>query len=553
MNMTEAVNIFFSVICTGAFLAALFVCVLIYSSRVLRTQGLSQGLYLSFIFIFQFVVVFLLLWVIPIPFAKFFPYTGTESIIRWLFVSTVILIFFYRRPHSDKRGFSTVIYHLVIIGLGWVINRWLGLFFFSLPLLGIFYYALYLISHVIIPASNPEDRVERHKRFLIFLSYVWGMQMPLWNVMTGDASNAEKRIDGRPISPLFPGRRPPTQPQGKSQKNKNAPKAGALFPGMIRTDSHQVVGILRGKDFRVEGPGVIFTDREDEPFEVVDLRTQMKKSTIRAFSLEGIPFFTEIIVAFRIDRDEWSLALYHQLGSTNPLLNRGKEVNHKEGLTFPYSKARVESAIRLRSKRSKPEGETDRWGDHVLAMAEQAAREILVTRSIKDLWQARENETGNASATIATNIKNLIEKPLRENGIQLLNVKTAGFKFTEKNEKDAKDDGVIEQQITTWSVERKRELEMALSDAKTKADSIEQGARINAQSVLLNAIMEGLEQARRHHPGKDQDAIAQVYLDAIKKMMEQQADLHYKSEAISEVRKARDQYFGDSKNSAPKK
>jgi hypothetical protein len=332
--------------------------------------------------------------------------------------------------------------------------------------------------------------------------------------------------------------------------------AEALFPGMIRTDTHQVVGIMNGKNFRVEGPGVIFTKKGDEPFEVVDLRTRTRKNPIHAFSKEGIPFLAEVSVTFMIDRDDWNLGLFHQLGKANTLLNKGKDIVRNPGLSFPYSPARVEAAIRLRSKSSQPNGEIERWDDYVLAKAEQAALEALAERSIKDLWQARENENSNASEAITANIKNLIENHLRENGIRLLSVKATGFKFSDQKDTNHKDstkkDEVIEQQIATWAVERDRELNIALADAKAEAERIEREARVYAESVLLTAIMEGLDQAREHHQGKDPDAIAQVYLDALKKMIEQQSvDTYYKSEAIAEVEKAKEQYF--SRSSSPNK
>ncbi len=154
----------------------------------------------------------------------------------------------------------------------------------------------------------------------------------------------------------------------------------------------------------------------------------------------------------------------------------------------------------------------------------------------------RENENSNASEAITKNIKNLIENPLREKGIRLLNAKTSGFIFSDQKERDKKDE-VIEQQIATWSVERERELEIARADALAEAERIEQEARVYARSVLLTAITEGLEQAQEHHPEKDQEAIAQVYLDALKNMIDQQSDVKYKSEAIEELRKERDKFL----------
>ena len=546
-SIAESVNLILDYACMGIVALALFLYVIKYSSESIKKQGLSQGMYLSFVFILVIIIPVWFFWEIPILLVKVFPYSGTVSIFRWLIIFITVITHFYFRKHSEKRGLFTAIYHLAILCLGWVINRWIGIFLFSMPLLGIFYYTLYRIALVVIPASNPEDNKEKHQRHMVFLSYVWGLQMPLWNVSKVDAKEAEKRIDGKPISIPFSSQQSSPQNRGIANKRgNNISSKKALFPGMIRTNSHQVVGIINGKDFRVEGPGIIFTKKEDEPFEVVDLRTQTRKSiSIHAFSKEGLAFLADVVVIFTIDRDDWNLGLFHQLGKANTLLNKGKDVDRNAGLTFPYSQARVEAAIRLRSKRSQLNGGNERWDDHVVAMTEQAARQTFAERSIKDLWQARENENGNSSEVITSNIKRLIENPLRENGIRLINVKASGFKFTDKKEQKEKDDEVIEQQIATWKVERERERDIALADAKAEAERIEEEARVYARSVLLTAIMEGLEQARQHHPDKDQEAIAQVYLEALKNMIEQQSDHNFRSEALSDLQKARDKYYAD--------
>ncbi len=542
-DMVETANNLFNFAFTGITVAVLFICIFFYTITSIKNQGFAQGIYLSFVFFLEIIIVAGLFWEVPILLSKIIRYSGIIPLTRWLLLSGIVIPHFYFRKHSEKRGLTSAILHLAILILGWYINRWIGILFFSLPLLSIFYYAAYCIALVIIPVSNPEDRKEKHQRYMIFLSYVWGMQMPLWNVSAVNAKEAEKRIDGKPVTNPFSRQQSSSQLRGNKNNNRN--RAG-LFPGMIRTDTHQLAGIINGKDFRVEGPGVIFTKSGDEPFEIVDLRNQIKKSTsIHAFSREGIPLLADVLVIFTIDREEWPRELFHQLGRVSSWLGKGKDINRNAGLTFPYSRPRVEAAIRLRSKRSQPNSGNERWDDHVVSMAEQTARQTFAERSIKELWQARENENSNASEAITRNIKNLIETPLRENGIRLISVKVSGFKFTDKKEQSDKDVEVIEQQIATWKVEREREREMALADAKAEAESLQEEARVYARSLLLTAVMEGLEQAQEHHPGKDQEAIAQVYLEALRNMIEQQSDSSYTSEAKAELQKYKDAYFAN--------
>ena len=405
------------------------------------------------------------------------------------------------------------------MALGWWINHWVGMVLFSLPLLIIFYYVLYRISLVIIPASNPEDSIEKKRRFLVFLSYAWGMQMSIWNVSAANAKNADLRIEGHSV--FVP------------------------LPGMIRMDTHQVVGIANGNTLRVAGPGVVFTGKGDIPVEVVDLRNQIRTSTFQAFTREGIPFRANLKIEFCIDREEWAPSLHHDLSRKNPLLRNGNIFSRAQGRIFSYSSARVQTALLLRSKRSRPDGEIERWDDHVLVIVEGAARETLAGRSVNDLWQARENEQGNASGEITRNIRVLSEDVLRAKGVMLIMVKTSDFNFANHNGQGLKDD-VIEQQLTAWTVERERELRIAQADALARAKRIEEESRMNARSVLLTAIVEGLKQARIHHPNNDPKAIAQVYLDALKNMIDQQLDYSNRAEAVEELlRMFSDDYFSN--------
>ena len=95
-------------------------------------------------------------------------------------------------------------------------------------------------------------------------------------------------------------------------------------------------------------------------------------------------------------------------------------------------------------------------------------------------------------------------------------------------------------------MDRDRERSIALADAQAKAELIEQEARTNARAVLLTAIMEGLQQVQEHHPKKDEKAkvaIAEVYLDALKNMIDQQIDQTSKPDARTELQKEKDKRF----------
>ncbi|MDD2923105.1 MAG: hypothetical protein PHQ36_12540, partial [Anaerolineales bacterium] len=465
----DSFNNLVSFACAGLTGLALLRYVIKYSAKTMKERGMLQGALLAFIYIFENIMgATLLLWIALVISSK----TSREAfpIVLWAEIYVISIVYFYRRKHAEKRGLFSALLHLVILSLGWFTYRWFGMLLFSAPILFIFYYASNQIALAVIPASNPEDQDEIRQRRKVFLSYVWGLQMPFWNVSATNSKEMEKRLDGAPFNDIF--------------------------PGLAWTHTHQVVGIANGINFRVEGPGVIFTRKGDQPFEIVDLRNQSRKSTIRAFSREGIPFDAIVTATFSIDRENWNPTLRHQLARENKTLTKFESVDRNLNRVFPYSHARVQAALRLRSKRSQPDGETEYWDDHVLSIAEEAAREVLAECNLRDLWLARKDENNAALDEISADIKESIEMNLRARGVKLISVKAAPD-FSNEKEQDAKNkevkDKVVKQQIDTWSVDRKYERRLTLNESALKAERLEQEARVYAHSVLLTAIAEGLQ------------------------------------------------------------
>ena len=161
----------------------------------------------------------------------------------------------------------------------------------------------------------------------------------------------------------------------------------------------------------------------------------------------------------------------------------------------------MKSVLSYRSKKTTADGEeTERWDDHVLGMAEQAAREVLAERSIEDLWKARENENSSAAEEIASEMKGLINHPLRINGIHLINAKAANFSFKDGSIHKKEEDEVSEQQLATWSVEWERQRSMTLANGQAESERLQQEARAYAHSILLNSHCRRTTTSARNSP-----------------------------------------------------
>jgi regulator of protease activity HflC (stomatin/prohibitin superfamily) len=295
---------------------------------------------------------------------------------------------------------------------------------------------------------------------------------------------------------------------------------------MIWTYPHQVIGVTDGPNFSVDGPGLIFIGKGKQPFDIVDLRDQSCKSTIKAISRDGISFEVDITVAFRVDSEVWTKEQHQELRRQNTLLREGKELDKNLNGTFPYSQARARSVLSYRSRKTTADDgqETERWNDHVLGMAEQAAREVLAERSIEDLWKARENENSSAAEEIANEIKAVIKDALRAHGIELINAKAAKFSFKDGNMDEKVKDEVSEQQLATWSIEWERQRSMTLANGQAESERLQQEARAYAHSILLTAIAEGLQQARAIHKNLPRYVIAMRFIGALEEMIEQQPE-----------------------------
>ena len=141
------------------------------------------------------------------------------------------------------------------------------------------------------------------------------MQLPIWKAASNTEKNVEKRIDGAP--------------------------SFNWINSLVWTYSHQVAGIAKGPNFDVKGPGLFFINKNERPFEIVDLRNQTRNSTIKAISRDGIPFEANTHISFCIDHEIWTREQYHELRRTNIIQGREPDANLQGD--FPYSRGRVKA------------------------------------------------------------------------------------------------------------------------------------------------------------------------------------------------------------------
>jgi len=507
-----------------------------FSSSVL-TQG---GVILFLALLPKLIILFLLMFI--------FLFRGTtihipEDLIRWILLYLLsFVVLGYTREHGGRRGLFSYLGHLTALLIGWIVGKWSGMLFISLPLLVVYYLALYYYAQVIVPVSNPDanglhykdipglrkaraefraiktktisDLIrkiygllltfvdatelvggENWKRFLILVWYTWGLQYPLLVVIDSFGREFELRITGNSFKSL--GR-----------------------PGLIRAQAHHAIGITTGIRFsRVDGPGMVFINhRFERLFEIIDLRTQLRTNEIDAISKDGNPFKAILFASFAIDRQNWSVADFHRLKTVNPVLKDGRELLHKEG-SFPFSPARVRAALSTTGVAIGTQGQDSapiHWDNQVMSQLEEAARFVLAQRNLDELWRPRHDKRGaSALNEISAEIVSLTKPRLQERGVNLFSARIVNFIFPENHP-------IIEQQIKTWSSLWEQRAAQTIAKGDAEAGRLQQEAKAYARSILLTSLAEGIQKTNVNRPDLARNIIALRFIGALEELIQQQ-------------------------------
>jgi len=429
---------------------------------------------------------------------------GVFTFVRWGGLSLLLFAAAYTFGHEngEKRWMYSAGGHITVLFTGLIFfNRWGGLLFFSIPVLVAYYCSLYNMAIILLPASNPEDSTERRKRFVILAAYAWGIQFPMIVVGGHAWAKLETRIPGD-ASQDYP------------------------VPGLVWTRSHQVVAITGGTKFKqLDGPGVIFTGKGERPFQVFDLRLQARTNEIEVVSKDGISFKARVATAFRLD-PAWDGETYKKMGG------RG---------SFPFSYRRIRATLGVTSTKAATGDHLIYWDQWVLNVVEDAARKVLSQKNLDELWRpVKDEKFANALDKIADEIKANASLTMQSAGILLASARVVNFRFP--GEQDQVDD-ISKQQITTWSSEWEGKSSNILAEAQAESEYAQQEARAYAQSVMLNAIADGLQQTQEIDPNLPRYVIAMRFLNALQDFVHQQPTDRIPEELQSHLRDLPEQFF----------
>ena len=428
---------------------------------------------------------------------------------RWFISLLVFFVFAYLlgHEHGKNRWLLSALGHIAVIVIGWIVNFWMGIFFISIPVIATYYGALYSLATVILPASNPDDRAEKKKRFFVLASYTWGTQSPITVV----DEHAWKKYD-----PRIPGNITWEFAEFPIPLIKNLQR-----PGLVWTQSHQVAAISGGTKFkRVNSPGVAFHGKLERLDQVFDLRLQLRTREIDVISKDGIRFIARYFTGFRIDNEVWNKETYDTLRHMNPQLRGADKLSHTQG-SFSFSHLRVQATLGMTSTKTTTDEKEEKeekivyWDQWAANVVEDQTRKVVSQKNLDEMWRpANDMKFANALDIIADEIKKNSELTLRAAGILLVVARVVNFHFDDRAE-EIPPDGISRQQLATWGSEWERKRTIILSEAHAEAERSQQEARAYAESLLLNAIAEGLRKTQEMHPSLPRYVIAIRFLSAL--------------------------------------
>lgn len=473
--------------------------------------GIGKALYLWIIAAVIQILVFLVFWFTPD--IRLLNILISAETLRWaeLYFLLGTISYFFTRKYGENRGRNSMLGHLTVLLIGWLLGRWFGIAFVSLPMLGIYYFLIYRFAEVIIPASDPENRDEKWQRFKILAWYMWGKQFPIIIVDDQTGMNVETRIKGDAFEDFFG------------------------VPGYIWTHMPQAIGLTNGTNFsRVEGPGAIYTKPYERPLDVIDLRTQLRTTEVEAITQDGIPIKAIVFASFRVDNSSWQ-GRYIRLTKANPLLQGGLTLDHGNS-HFQYSRARVRAVLGMEGVQTNLVGQVGavswRWDEQVMNMVAETARRVISEIPLSELWQPNaENDKKGVSALdlIADKIKDENNKHglfsiLQGNGVLLYAARVVNY-FSLNDKPENKFGEFTHQQIPIWQARWEQQVKQKQAEAEADAEQQQMDATALARSMMLTAIAESLQNASTNNKDLPRYLIAMRFLGALDDMIRKEPEL----------------------------
>jgi hypothetical protein len=219
-------------------------------------------------------------------------------------------------------------------------------------------------------------------------------------------------------------------------------------PGWLMTEPENLVVLKGGTDIkRVVGPGTLFTEATESPYEVIDLRNQIRLTRIDARTQDGIEVNLPISSLFRIDPGYKTITL-EGLAKQEPWPYRNQRDVYQ--IVF-YEEVDPTGKTPLEAHQVRP------WDDIPLKAAINRVKQVIPEYSLEQLYSIVPEtgsidpesgkvipETGNLTrTTIGAAVRETVKATVEPLGFQILGG-GIGNKIVPTNP------DVIKQRVETW-------------------------------------------------------------------------------------------------------
>jgi hypothetical protein len=363
---------------------------------------------------------------------------------------------------------------LGLCSAGWIGHKaggWIGLFSITLPAVAIFWLALYILAHYILPLDEDQS-VWTALRCL--LTFSLGTNYPYYTIE--DRQRIE-RVPGNQFAQFFAG------------------------PGIFLTSPDYAVAVSDGRMFKgVRGPGVVFTNIF-ESTEPVELRPQQRSYKVEASTRDGIPLRFTVFGPFQLDA-----------GDQRPGL----------GKPFPFRASSIFKALLARpidiSRGTDHSGVVEErkrrgWDDLYEMIGTHVMQDIVAQYKFDELCAPFDPEKDPRNEIAAKYLEEM-RKELPKYGIK---IPGGGV----SNLLPADQDEVIQQRIQDWQARWQHKMLERRGKAEAKAVRFEGQIRAQIQAEMIQYISEAIAEVATEDEEVIIHTVALRFIDSLNQMVTQ--------------------------------
>lgn len=420
-------------------------------------EGALEKFAMSFSYSNQLTLRMLVIGLLAYGLQLFWPWQGKGFFLGAAFFAlgfipnTPIMMFNVRINWKATRLAWSVIW-AVFVGSYILVGRW-GMLLLSIPVL--FIYLIFLERFV--RHALPVTPEQRWTALRCALTYLMGNNYPFYVIR--DWKTGQNAGDALP-KPTAPG-------------NPFLQFFGG--PGIVLTDCAHAAVLYDGFKYRVAPPGLTFTNIFEQLFAAVDLRPQLRVTTVPAETKDGIMTKTLIFMPHRIATGGQEA----RVGTGFPYDEQALLKAVTKDIYIEHTWSRDESGKATESLKRVP------WDELVLMIGPAIFKDTLIKYTCNELHDIQ-NGKRDPRVEIGNEFRNRLRERMRDYGIEMVGGGLSNI---------MPEDYVTEQRIDSWAARWKKRIEEELGEAEAELTQMLEPLWLQAQLSVYQDLAHILEKA----------------------------------------------------------